>query len=265
MAARKIYGGQWMTTNVICKDQNLLTSDSRWSIEGFDGQPHLIAYVDDTGFDKLAVSPQFAMVFAGNAELIERWKAWFAAPKLDLINRPPAMAHVNNGTSPVSVTIGLVEKATGDMIFSAGMFMSHREVARFSGSGAQFAKDCYAVNGCGMRAVTSAATKDHFTGGETKYIQLNKGSMNLSVLPGSKQEMINALQQRGFVMDTNTKTVTAMSDWKSPTSDAQKAISAGIETLSAPTGLPPHQWTIQEEQDLEKALRYIAEKEGRLG
>lgn len=254
-----------MTTNVICRDQGLLTSDSRWSIEAFDGQPHLVAYVDDTGFDKLAVSPQFAMVFAGNAHLIEKWKTWFSAPILDLANRPPAKEMVNNGTKQVSVTIGFVQKATGAMIFSAGMFMSHRDVARFSGSGAPFAKDCYAVNGCGMKAVGSAGTKDHFTGGETKYIQLRTGSMNLSILPGSKQDMINALQQRGFVMDTNTKAVTAMSDWKSPTSDAQKAISAGIEALSAPTGLPPHQWTEQEERDLDQALLYMAQMEGRLG
>ncbi|MBF8726136.1 hypothetical protein [Pseudomonas putida] len=242
----------------------MLTSDSRWSIESFDEKSNLVAYVDDTGFDKLAVSPQFAMVFAGNARLIEEWKAWFAAPVLALANRPATMINLAGGKQ-ASVTIGLVEKSTGEMRFSAGMFMSHREKARFSGSGAQYAKDCYAVNGCGMKAVNSAAVKDHFTGGETKYIQLRTGSMNLSILPGSKQDMINAMQQRGFVMDTNTKTVTAMSDWKSPTADAQKAISAGIDTLSAPTGLPPHQWTVQEENDLDQALLYIAQAEGRLG
>lgn len=254
-----------MTTNVICRAQHLLTSDSRWSIPNFADDPNLVAYVDDTGFDKLAVSPQFAMVFAGSAHLIEHWKTWFAAPVLDLKNRPPAKALSNDGKTLLSVTIGFVEKATSQLIFSAGMFMSHRDVALFSGSGAQPAKDCYAVNNCGRQAVTSAAVKDHFTGGETKFVQLRTGSMNLSVMPGSKQDMINALQQRGFVMDTKTKTVTAMSDWKSPTADAQRAISAGIEILSAPTGLPPHVWTPQEEDDLDKVLMYIAQKEGRLG
>jgi hypothetical protein len=265
IAIPKTHSGAWMTTNVICRAQHLLTSDSRWSIENFDGQPNLVAYVDDTGFDKLAVSPQFGMVFAGSALLIEAWKSWFAAPVLDLKNRPPAKMYVNNGTVLLSVTIGLVEKATSALIFSAGMFMSHRDVALFSGSGAQPAKDCYAANNCGLRAVTSAAVRDHFTGGETKFVQLRTGSMNLSVMPGSKQDMINAMQQRGFVMDTKTKTVTAMSDWKSPTSDAQRAISAGIQTLSAPTGLPPHVWTSQEEDDLDRALMYIAQKEGRVG
>lgn len=254
-----------MTTNVICRTTKLLTSDSRWSIERFDGQANLVAYVDDTGFDKLAVSSKFAMVFAGNAHLIELWKGWFLKPALDFKNPPPVVTLPKGAAEPVSVTIGIVEKASANVIFAAGMFMSHGELARFSGSGAQFAKDCYAVNRCGRTAVGSAAKRDHFTGGETKFVELETGKMNLSIMPGTCQDMINALHQRGFVMDTKAKTVTAISDWKSPSSDAQRAISAGIDTLSAPTGLPPHQWSQQEQSDLFAALRHVAEQEGRLG
>jgi hypothetical protein len=254
-----------MTTNVICRTTKLLTSDSRWSIEGFGGHANLVAYVDDTGFDKLAVSSKFAMVFAGSGRLIELWKAWFLKPVMDFTSPPPVVTVLPGGSTPVSVTIGIVEKASANVIFAAGMFMSHGESARFSGSGAQFAKDCYAVNRCGRTAVGSAAKQDHFTGGETKFVELETGKMNLSIMPSSRQDMINALQQRGFVMDTKDKTVTAISDWKSPGSDAQRAISAGIDTLSAPTGLPPHQWSKQEQNDLFAALRHVAEQEGRLG
>jgi len=254
-----------MTTNVICRTTKLLTSDSRWSIQDFDGQANLVAYVDDTGFDKLAVSTKFAMVFAGNAQLIEQWKQWFLKPALDFLRPPQVVTTLKGGLAPVSVTIGIVEKATANVIFAAGMFMSHGEIARFSGSGARFAKDCYAVNLCGRTAVGSAAKQDHFTGGETKFVELETGKMNLSIMPNTCQDMINALQQRGFVMDTKANTVTAINDWKSPTSDAQRAISAGINTLSAPTGLPPHQWSQQEQNDLFAALRHVAEEEGRLG
>ncbi|MRJ38495.1 hypothetical protein [Pseudomonas haemolytica] len=249
-----------MTTNVICRTKKLLTSDSRWSCS-IVGYPDHIAFVDNTGFDKLAVRQAHALVFAGDGELIAAWKAWFTAKSLDF-GKMPGFHRLIPGTNILeSIVISLVKKPSCDVMFSSGNFMAHGEEARFSGSGAQFAKDCYARNLCGRTAITTAGQSDPATGGETKFVELETGSTNLTVLQATLNELKNALNVRGFVMDTTTKTVTPINAWQPGSADAKRAIVSSVASISAPTGLPTRCWSDQEQNEFVKALREVEREE----
>lgn len=253
-----------MTTNVICRPKLTLASDSRWSTDPLETHPDCIAYVDDTGFDKLAVSSLYAMVFAGDGELIARWKAWFLSPTLNFMTAPPVHRLIPDTNKLRSVVISLVKKATCEVVFASGDFMAHREDARFAGSGAQYAKGCYAINSCARTAVVTAGKSDPATGGETKFIELATGKDNLSVMQTTLFDMKNALEQRGYIMDTKTKVVTPINEWAANVNEPRRAIANAVASVSAPTGLPTRCWTEQEQSDLMRALQQVALEEGRM-
>lgn len=252
-----------MTTNVICRPKKLLTSDSRWSAP-IIGHPDLFVFADDTGFDKLAVSSAHALVFAGDSELISYWKTWFTAPALDFSKLPPFQRQdVRSGTVE-SIVASLVKKPSCEVMFTSGRFEAHGEIARFSGSGALYAKDCYARNGCGRTAIKTASQSDLATGGETKFVELASGSSNLTVMQASHSEMITALHHRGLVMDTKTKNVTPISEWMANNGHAQANVASAIGSVSAPTGLPTREWSNQEQIEFIKALQEVAREENRM-
>ncbi|NAT16735.1 hypothetical protein CU666_16835 [Pseudomonas syringae pv. actinidifoliorum] len=252
-----------MTTNVICRIQKVLASDSRWSTDPLADQPTCIAFVDNTGFDKLAVSSLYALVFAGDGELIARWKTWFLAPALNFASVPPVHRLIPDTNKLRSIVISLVKNSTAEVIFASGDFMAHREDARFAGSGAQFAKSCYAVNSCAKIAVNTAGASDPATGGETKFVELSTGKNNLSVMQATLFDMKNALEQRGFIMDTITKAVTPISEWMPEAVGARRALASAVASVSAPTGLPTRCWTDEEQSDLIRALHQVAAEEHR--
>lgn len=253
-----------MTTNVICRIQKVLASDSRWSTDPLKDHPDCIAFVDDTGFDKLAVSTHYSLVFAGDGELIARWKSWFLAAKMDFMNAPPVHRLIPDTNKLRSIVISLVKNATSEVIFSSGNFLAHREDARFAGSGAQFAKDCYATNACAKTAVVTAGASDPATGGETKFVELSTGKHNLSVMQTTLFDMKNALEQRGYIMDMTTKTVTPINEWKPNSGETRRAIASAVASVSAPTGLPTRCWTTQEQSELMRALMQVAVEEDRM-
>lgn len=245
-----------MTTNVICRVNSIISSDSRWS---YEVNPSLIVYVDDTGFDKISLRPLHAMVFAGDGLLISQWKNWFQADQLDFHTMPPV--HRLVGNSMVSLSVSLVQRHDGKVLFSSGWWLDHEEDARFAGSGAQPAKDCYVINGCSRKAVASAAELDPFTGGEIKYIELATGQHNLSVLQATLDDATQALQERGYVMDTTNNVVTPIKDLNLSASEALRAIASGAASLSAPTGLPTKCWSPSDQSALRKALEEVARQE----
>lgn len=252
-----------MTTNVICRTQKILASDSRWSTDPLADYPDCIAFVDDTGFDKLAVSRLYALVFAGDGELIARWKSWFLAPTLNFLNAPPVHRLIPDTNKLHSIVISLVKNSTGEVVFASGSFMAHRESARFAGSGAQFAKDCYAVNSCAKTAVATAGVSDPATGGETKFVELDTGKNNLTVMQTTLFDMKNALEQRGYIMDIGTMKVTPISEWQPSAGGTRQAIANAVASVSAPTGLPTRCWSDQEQNELMRALQQVAIEEGR--
>lgn len=245
-----------MTTNVICRVNGIVSSDSRWS---YEVNPNLIVYVDDTGFDKIALRPLHAMVFAGDGVLISQWKNWFKADRLRFDAMPDVHRLVGNAL--VSLSVSLVQRADGKVLFSSGWWLDHEEDARFAGSGAQFAKDCYVVNSCSMKAIATAATQDPFTGGETKFVELSTGKHNLSVLQATLEDATQALNERGYVMDTTNNVVTPIKDVNLSASEALRAIASGAASLSAPTGLPTKCWSESDRHALRKALEEVARQE----
>jgi hypothetical protein len=78
-----------MTTNVFCKLQNVLASDSRWTYENEDTKYDFFGFVDDTNWDKIFHSKknELGLLFAGNSKLIDSWKSW-ALSEIEIGNRP---------------------------------------------------------------------------------------------------------------------------------------------------------------------------------
>lgn len=245
-----------MTTNAIDRLNRLVASDSRWSIL-LDG--NRIAYVDDTGFDKLANRQFHTMAFAGDGVLIERWKGWFLAEELDFDNLPPFQRL--EGNALVTLYFSLVQKPDCTVIFNSGWWIHHGEHASFAGSGAPHAYDCYVINGCGKKAISSAAVNDPATGGEIKYVELVSGVHNLNAEQSTLSSAIQQLNQRGFVMDTNTKVVTPIKDLHQATVEALRALESGDRTLTAPTGLPMRVWSDAQKDVFTNALKDVARQE----
>lgn len=248
-----------MTTNAIDRMNKIVASDSRWSVV-IDA--NRLAYVDDTGFDKLSNRQFHAMVFAGDGVLIERWKNWFAQPELDIDNMPPVQRLENNVL--LTLCASLVAKPDCAVMFHSGWWLHHREHASFSGSGATFACDCYMVNGCGRTAISSAAARDPATGGALKFIELASETNNLSDSGATLQDAINQLQQRGFVMDTNNGSVTSIRDIQASTTEVLRALASGERSVTAPTGLPTRVWTEHQKDAFKSALKEVARQEAEL-
>lgn len=245
-----------MTTSVFCRVKKIIASDSRWSCLL---TPNHLAYVDNTGFDKLADRKLHSMVFAGDGPLIAQWKQWFEAPALNFMAMPNVHRLVGNKLESLSVC--LLKKSDCKVMFTSGWWLDHGENARFTGSGAVPAKDCYVINGCSKTAITSAGGSDPATGGEIKFVELDTGSNNLSVLKATLEEATRSLHERGFVMDMTTKVVTPFRDLKQDLSAALSALEKGEISISAPTGLPTRCWSESEQAELRKALEEVAREE----
>jgi hypothetical protein len=245
-----------MTTNAIDRVNKLVASDSRWSMP-LDG--NRIAYVDDTGFDKLANRQFHTMAFAGDGILIEQWKHWFSAETLDFDNLPPFQRL--EGNTLVTLYFSLVQKPDCTVIFNSGWWIHHGEHASFAGSGATHAYDCFVLNGCGKRAIVSASANDPATGGEIKFVELVSGFHNLNHEQTTLAHVIQQLNLRGFVMDTNTKVITPIKDLQQATVEALRALESGERSLTAPTGLPMRCWTESQKDVFKNALRDVSRQE----
>ena len=162
-----------MTTNVLDRRNSMVTSDSRWSVVR-DG---VLYFVDDTGFDKIEDRPAGVMVCAGNASLIEHWRTWFIAGDYSVI--PPTEITFPDGRFD-AIYVTIVTKPVFTIAFSSGLYHTYQDDAHFCGSGAEFAKDCYSVNGCAHRCIETAKGGDPQTGGEVMYYDFNTRNSNLN-------------------------------------------------------------------------------------
>lgn len=244
-----------MTTNVIDKSKKILTTDSRWSIQL---ENECIAFVDNTGFDKMADRHQGTIICAGDAELIDQWRDWFLSPRINTAALP-ATERLQNGEVR-AITISLVLKPDGQILFSNGWYYDFEDHAKFSGSGAVYAKDCYSVNRCGYRAVATAAAQDPMTGGETKFVEIETFRTNLTARKTTLKDVEEQLQSRGMFMDLKTRKIEPLNG--NPGGDAvAKGLRSGSFSLSAPTGQPHRAWTDREKQDLRTAMDRLAELE----
>ncbi|WP_369987815.1 hypothetical protein [Pseudomonas xanthosomatis] len=230
--------------------RKMLASDSRWSF-ALPDSPNLLAYVDDTGFDKLAIRGDHAMVFAGDGLLVEKWKQWFTQPTLDFDNFPPVEREIDGLLEPEPVLISLIRTVSCEILYETEDFLAYGESATFAGSGASFAKSCYAENGCCKTAVATAGKHDPATGGETKFIELSTRHHNLSQVSVTLRDATQAFMERGIVMDITTKEETAFRELVGTIA----SFDAGKARLSAPIGKSGHRWTESEKGKLFAALQ----------
>lgn len=241
-----------MTTNAIDKEKLLVTSDSRWSIPlPNENSPTHVAFIDDTGFEKISVSQHGAIVFAGDGLLISEWKAWFKLPMPLFVPTPPTEREISPGVW-AGVNICLITTA-GRVLYDWGQCVTHGDSARFSGSGKFLARNCFAKNGCSIKAIDSAALEDPFTGGTTRYLELSTGISNLTKDEATLQDAEQLLNDRGSIMEIATGVVTPLKDAQTSMADAIHALQNG-PTLSAPTGHPSRKWSDEEKAALQTAL-----------
>lgn len=246
-----------MTTNAIDRRKKVVASDSRWSVE--HGEDHLV-FVDDTGFDKIADRAFACIVCAGDGVLIEEWKAWFRRPSIAAHSLPRTERTDKNGQM-VSITISLIEKPSCKVLFSSGWYLDFEDEAKFSGSGAVHARDCYFRNRCGKTSIGSAAQKDHATGGETKFVETETFKHNLHSGNVTLSEATHLLLTRGLVVNTKTGKVITLKEYQSGGGGVVDAIVAGEVSLSAPTGQAHRQWSESEKDELRRAMERVAELE----
>lgn len=241
-----------MTTTAIDSKRKLVTCDSRWSfVDGDD-----VFYVDDTGFDKIVSRAFGTLVCAGDARLIEQWRNWFMTPTVNMQGMPPT-ERVDNMGKTQGIAVSLVLSPEGKPLFSNGTHVLYEDFARFSGSGSYHAYQCFAVNGCGLRCIESAAKMDPMTGGETKYFDFTKKDTNAGWTPITVEEVEKLFLTRGMVMNTKTKAVTPIQQ------HPKFAGGAGAHdfSLSAPTGQPTRAWSEVEKVRFLEAMQVILDRE----
>ncbi|WP_434033354.1 hypothetical protein [Cupriavidus sp. a3] len=234
-----------MTTTVFDGAARLVTSDSRWSAP----LRSAIAFVDDTGFGKIELASGNAFVFAGDSAQIAEWKSWLHSSPTGAAGHPPA-------TKGINMLIANVD--SGKVAFEFGQ--SELPNARFGGSGAIHARDCWAANGDGRRAVETAKLFDPYTGGSTKFLEFGSGRGNFADEVGL-DGLRDAFLQRGKIMYMNsTKAIVPVdvAAQQDPQVHALRdKIAAGEVSMSAPCHSMYNEWSDQDRQRLDAVLDRI--------
>ncbi len=241
-----------MTTNAIDRRSKVVACDSRWSYQ----VGKALFFVDDSGFDKISDDEFATMIFAGDAVLIAAWKQWFAVADLNLANLPPVEKPGIPGTS---VVLSIFLKPNCETFFSVGLYLPLDEFVTFAGSGAAYAKDCYSLNRCAKLAISTAATFDPFTGGETKFVDMESNRHNLSESSASPVHIERQFNERGMVMNLDTKKVVKIQDFNSRGDGGFTPVLGQDLAFSAPMGPTPHVWTDKEREDLKSALQHLSD------
>ncbi|MDC6490923.1 hypothetical protein EIG75_16360 [Pseudomonas syringae] len=243
-----------MTTNAFDRAKLMVTSDSRWSIPYPDDlSPTHVIYVDDTNFEKISTSDKATLVFAGDGILIDEWKTWFKNPDFAALPRTDRVQ--DNVLYDISICV--VINKTGRISYDSGNCLMHNESARFAGSGAFHARDCFVQNACAIKAIGTAGAPnaDPYTGGTTQYLELHTGVTNLIRMESTLQDAEHELDTRGQVMDLSNGKVTSLKEFLASRTDAQQALHATGVHLSAPTGHQSRKWTASEKEALRTALQ----------
>jgi hypothetical protein len=234
-----------MTTTVFDGAARLVTSDSRWTTP----LDSAIAFVDDTGFDKIAVAKGNAFVFAGDSAQIANWKNWLHSIPTGSTGRPPAV---------VGLAILIADIASANVSFEFGQ--SALPNARFGGSGAIHARACWSVNADARRAVETAKLVDPHTGGTIKFLDFTTGQGNFSSAVAF-DAIREAFLQRGMVMYMNsTKSIVPVdvAAHQDPQVLALRdKVAAGQISMSAPCHTMYNEWSDKDRERLDEVLDRI--------
>lgn len=251
-----------MTTNAIDKINSIVACDSRWSGDLIDGE-HVLT-IDDSGFQKLGIKQAGCMVVAGDLLLIEGWMNWFHAPVWNFLQTPALNRNDERGQL-CNVIFHLV-LSNGKIMFpplhpSAVPPLEYEDQARFVGTGARFAHDCFAINGCVKTSVATAAKSDVYTGGATAFVDVRNNAAEPTTLTESAASLREAMITRGIVMNRRTmQPVGTLNEFSAKQAAMGNTAAANLSNLvvSAPTGVPAFVWTHDQKSELMKAFAEMA-------
>lgn len=235
-----------MTTNVLDINSGMLASDSRWSFD----MPTFVAFVDDTGFDKIVVHKHLGFMFAGNSLLIQAWKSWLAAnPAAEDV-----LPEVESDEGSIALSITDLERRT--VLFEHGQNIQH-PLARFAGTGARHAFLCWNANGCATTAVESAKIVDSYSGGQVKFLRCLDKQHNLDS-SASVESIGRGFLEKGMIMYKGS------AGGVIPVKDAaandpavaklRQEIVAGKAVASAPCDAMFNPWAASEKSKLARVL-----------
>ena len=228
-----------------------MATDSRWSIRS----GNYVVYLDDTGFEKIEICNNYAIMFAGNGGRIQEWKNWIRSNPTDNTNKPPeegiCVCIADMDTKEV------IEKLKQTILPGGGYF---------AGSGEKFAAACWIKNNCAKKSVETAKSVDIFSGGEVKYYNFADGDNNLNlnhpVNVATIQMVDSAIHKRGLVMTINntglqSKSIVSAANDNLEIADIRSQIAAGDLSANAPSNGMYEEWTSDEKQRLDNAFAKI--------
>ncbi len=256
-----------MTTNVLDRRFCRVTSDSRWSVPfTVDGEKY-IWYADNTGFDKIAQRDGAVLICAGDAKLIEQWKAWFTSDEPVNEIPPTDRVELDGSFHEIYVTIVRMEPEPFTVAFHSGDYDHFGGVANsiddadasFTGSGGGYAKACYSVHSCSLKCVDTAGQSDPATGGEVKFVDLASQTSNLSAVPASYESILEKLRTEGTVMNMTTMAKEQISNLNR--TELAQALAANKLSVAAPTGRAPRTWTVEEKRKVSEVMRDIVQSQ----
>lgn len=226
-----------------------ITSDSRWSIQ-LDRDE--ILFVDNAPFEKMVERDSFALVMAGDSQLIYEWKQW---AKTGITQPRPNVTRIDEYYVQRHISICFIIKPVL-VLFDNEVSTFVTPKARFSGSGARHAKSCWEKRNCAKQAIISAKEKDYFTGGSVKYVDLTSPDNNLSVDDMTVMQLHDLITKEGTVMNTVTKKSIPVKKYKN-----QEQIIADTQAnklvASAPTGSAESPWSDQQEKALDMSIDFL--------
>lgn len=257
-----------MTTTVYDVGASLVASDSRWSawVDLFDGK--YLFFVDNTGFNKLVDRLGAVLVLAGDGELIAEWKKWWACERLDITSMPQvALSEIRK------VSVMIVSKEDREILFDAGPKLAiadefednnRRYLAVFSGSGQQFASQCWFNNRCFNQSILTASANDPCTGGDVKFINFGNGKHNTDDENFDYTSIQKSLMERGMLMKLADKNVIPL-DQHHQSEEIKHQIASGAIRASAPSGKEStFVWDESRLTKLNKAIDKVTEIEQRM-
>lgn len=244
-----------MTTNVYDISAALLTSDSRWSYE----ESGWIVYVDDTAYDKIAFDEDLGLLFAGNLTKIDIWKKWLYDGRLV----DPPLDQVDD------MSIIGVDMHSGNVIFWSDYLLNSIAnnviEAWYGGTGGPYAKDCWQLNRCAQKAISTAIEKDDFSGGSTVYVRRSNFDTNIrnSVHVSS---VLAQMKERGIMLNVKgSRDEKLLKDAVNDPADQvahsiAKKVMSGKAALGAPFPGMAQPWTQEKKDELAAALRPYVRK-----
>ena len=177
-----------MTTNVVdlIDAKKVLACDSRWSFE----TNNYLYFVDDSDYDKLYFNRVLVAVFAGNSTVIDNLKVW--------------LQHMNGDMPELDGSSIIAYRLSDGVIFARNhTYCLESEdnipMAVFSGSGSYDAMNCWTVNRCAKKAVSTAGSTDAYTGGSVRFFEVVNNHHNVgNQIPLS--DLFNVFFTKGFAM-----------------------------------------------------------------